>query len=56
MAKAKDSNARVTHWFLPPQDYKFKVEHRPGKEHTKADALSRWDACLWRSGGIPASC
>ena len=47
MAKAKDSNARVTRWFLALQDYKFQVQHRPGKEHANADALSRRDACLW---------
>ncbi|XP_077962421.1 uncharacterized protein LOC144410313 isoform X1 [Gasterosteus aculeatus] len=47
MAQAKDSNARVTRWFLTLQDYKFTVEHRPGKEHANADALSRRDVCMW---------
>ena len=46
MARAKDNNARVTRWFLALQDFHFKVDHRPGKEHANADALSRRDACL----------
>ena len=49
MASAKDSNARVTRWFLALQDFRFKVDHRPGKEHANADALSRRDACLGRA-------
>ena len=43
MSTSKDSNARVTRWFLQLQDYKFKVEHRPGKAIPHADALSRRD-------------
>ena len=51
MAGAKDSNARVTRWFLALQDFRFRVDHRPGKEHANADALSRRDACLgWAPG------
>ena len=45
MATTKDSNARVTRWFLALQAYRFRVEHRPGREHANADALSRRDAC-----------
>ena len=41
MSTSKDTNARVTRWFLALQDYNFKVEHRPGKEMAHADALSR---------------
>ncbi|XP_061098630.1 uncharacterized protein LOC133128839 [Conger conger] len=37
----RDSNARVTRWFLELQPYRFKVEHRAGKLHQNADALSR---------------
>ena len=40
MAGAKDSNARVTRWFLALQDFRFRVDHRPGREHANADALS----------------
>ena len=46
----KDTNARVTRWFLALQDFHYKVDHRPGRENTNADALSRRDACL---GWIP---
>ena len=53
MAGAKDTNARVTRWFLALQDYSFQVDHRPGREHPKADALSRRDACLWSVRGNP---
>ena len=31
MASAKDSNARVTRWFLDLQDFRFQVDHRPGR-------------------------
>ena len=41
MASNKDTNARVTRWFLRLQDYNFTVEHRPGKDIPHADALSR---------------
>ena len=41
MSTSKDRNARVTRWFLELQDYKFTVEHRPGKSIPHADALSR---------------
>ena len=41
MSRNKDKNARVTRWFLELQDYRFKVEHRPGRSIPHADALSR---------------
>ncbi|KAL0152409.1 hypothetical protein M9458_052132 [Cirrhinus mrigala] len=41
MARAKNTNARVTRWFLALQDFHFSVEHRAGA--TNADGLSR----LW---------
>ena len=47
MALNKGKNARVSRWFLELQDFHFKVEHRPGKEHGNADALSRRHDCLW---------
>ena len=46
MASAKDTNAWVTRWFLALQDFRFQVNHRPGKENANADALSRRNACL----------
>ena len=53
MAGAKDTNARVTRWFLALQDFRFTVDHRPGREHTHADALSRRDTCLGGFLGYP---
>lgn len=47
MAVNKDKNARITRWFLHLQDFKFTVEHRAGRLHGNADALSRRDDCLW---------
>ena len=46
MAGAKDINAQVTRRFLAPQDFRFQVDHRPGREQANADALSHRDACL----------
>ncbi len=37
----KDTNARITHWYLALQPFKFKVIHRPGTQMTVADFLSR---------------
>ena len=37
----KDVGGRLTHWALFLQQFDFEVEHRPGREHGNADALSR---------------
>ena len=47
MAHNKDKNARITRWFLHLQDFKFTVEHRAGKLHGNADAMSRREDCCW---------
>nr|XP_040028806.1 uncharacterized protein LOC120817079 [Gasterosteus aculeatus aculeatus] len=45
MARAKDTNARVTRWFLALQDFHFEVRHRAGAANSNADGLSRiWSA------------
>ena len=44
MARNKDTNARVTRWFLALQPFSFTVTHRSGAAHGNADALSRRDA------------
>ncbi|KAL0148983.1 hypothetical protein M9458_055787 [Cirrhinus mrigala] len=45
MARAKDTNARVTRWFLALQDFHFEVRHRAGADNANADGLSRsWTA------------
>ena len=52
MAKNKESNSRVTRWFLGLQPFNFSVIHRPGRTHGNADALSRRDA-FWSSFTLP---
>lgn len=42
VAKAKDTNARVTRWwFLSLQDFSFQVQHWAGVQHGNADGLYR---------------
>ncbi len=41
MARAKDTNMRVTRWFLALQDFHFKVQHRAEASNVNADGLSR---------------
>ncbi|KAL1251468.1 hypothetical protein QQF64_019264 [Cirrhinus molitorella] len=45
MSRAKETNARVTQWFLALQDFHFEVRHRAGAANANADGLSRaWAA------------
>lgn len=39
--KMKDSNARVTRWYMAMQPYRFTVKYRAGKSNVPADFLSR---------------
>ena len=41
MARGKDTNNRVTRWFLSLQRFSFSVVHRSGAKHGNEDALSR---------------
>ncbi len=43
--RMKDTNARITRWYLALQPFKFKVIHRPGVQMAVADFLS------WNGGG-----
>ena len=45
MATAKDTNARITRWFLELQNFNFTVVHRSGRANGNADALSRREEC-----------
>ena len=44
LSRNKDTNARVTRWFLSLQPFSFSVIHRSGTAHGNADALSRREA------------
>ena len=39
--RMKDTNARITRWYLALQPFKFQVIHRPGVQMAVADFLSR---------------
>ncbi len=52
--RMKDTNARIAHWYLALQPFKFKVIHRPGTQMTVADFLSRNGGGGCRPEGFPA--
>jgi transposase InsO family protein len=37
----KDTNSRLQRWSITMSEYDYEVKHKPGKQHTDADALSR---------------
>ncbi|KAI7808673.1 hypothetical protein IRJ41_011194 [Triplophysa rosa] len=49
--RMKDTNARITRWYLALQPFKFQVVHRPGARMVVADFLSRNGG----GGGRPAA-
>ena len=44
MDRMRDSNARITRWYLSMQPYRFSISHVPGRDNTTADFLSRLPA------------
>ncbi len=50
--RMKDTNTRITRWYLALQPFKFKVIHRPGMQMTVADFLSRNGGGL-QAAGLP---
>ncbi len=52
--RMKDTNARITRWYLALQPFKFKVVHRPGVQMAVADFLSRNGGGGFRPEGSPA--
>ncbi len=51
--RMKDTNARITRWYLALQPFKFKVIHRPGAQMAVADFLSRNGGGGPQAGGLP---
>ncbi len=49
--RMKDTNARITRWYLALQPFKFKVIHRPGAQMAVADG-GEWGGGL-QAGGLP---
>ena len=41
LQNVKDRNSRLTRWSLSLQPYRFRVEHRKGRDNANADTLSR---------------
>ena len=39
--KFKEPEGQIARWLQILSEYDFQVEHRPGKQHLNADALSR---------------
>lgn len=44
MDRMRDSNARITRWYLSMQPFRFSVHHIPGRDNATADFLSRLPA------------
>ena len=41
LIKTKDPEGQTARWIETLASFKFEIQHRPGKRHTNADALSR---------------
>lgn len=55
ITKAKDTNARVTQWFLALQDFSFQVQHQAEAQHSNVDGDSKaWGGNIggWERGNI----
>ena len=48
----KDTNPRITRWYLSLQQYNFKIVHRPGAQMVVADFLSRLPELEQEGGGV----
>ncbi len=52
--RMKDTNARITRWYLALQPFQFQVIHRPGAQMAVADFLSRnGGGGGWQAGWLP---
>ncbi|KAI4885672.1 hypothetical protein NFI96_028253 [Prochilodus magdalenae] len=51
--RMKDSNARITRWYLSLQPYRFDIVYRKGSQNVIADYLSRhWEGVELEGGGV----
>lgn len=41
MERMKDTNGRITRWYLALQPFRFSIQHIPGRDNVTADYLSR---------------
>ena len=53
LLELKDPSSRLTRWSLRIQEYKFDIEHKPGRLHTNADALTRMQCAYQKIDGEP---
>ncbi|KAK7912657.1 hypothetical protein WMY93_012868 [Mugilogobius chulae] len=51
LERMKDSNGRITRWYLALQPFRFSIQHIPGKNNVTADYLSRWMDESFEEGG-----
>ncbi|KAL1276734.1 hypothetical protein QQF64_036357 [Cirrhinus molitorella] len=47
----KDTNSRITRWYLAMQPFRFVVQYVPGKANATADFLSRYVSEAPEGGG-----
>lgn len=52
LERMKDTNGRITRWYLGLQPFRFSIQHIPGKNNVTADYLSRWVSESPERGGV----
>ncbi|XP_068069442.1 uncharacterized protein isoform X2 [Danio rerio] len=56
LERMRDTNGRITRWYLAMQPFRFKVHHVPGKANVTADYLSRCASETPEGRGCVMSC
>ncbi|KAK2908410.1 hypothetical protein Q8A73_009483 [Channa argus] len=52
LERMKDTNGRITRWYLDMQPFRFSVYHIPGRSNVTADYLSRCASQIPEEGGV----